>query len=108
MLVLDNDWQVVDNLESITYFVKTAQDTWDAGTSIPNVLRRARTKEFSTLDKQLSSQEVVFHVWANQIAQVPKLNDRIVDSDTFAYVVKDVDVHTLYTRYKLTCVRSGG
>jgi len=109
-LIIDDDWQVVDNLEVVTYLTKTAPDTWNAGASVPNVLRRARDKTFADTGKNLQVQEIVFHAWASQLAAAqvggpPKINDKIVDADGLRYVVKEVQVHCFYTRYRLTCVR---
>jgi len=104
-LVLDNEFKVVDNLETIQYRVKTAADTWATTLTVPNVLRRARDKTFADGDKNLNVQEIVFHIWANQLAAVPKINDKITDADGLKYVVREVEVHCFYTRYRLTCIR---
>ena len=107
-----NDWQVIDNLENITYSPKNNDPTF----VIPNANRSMLTKDWAGTSRggpqrsigvgSLLHQEfIIFNVWVNQYNGLnpPVLGDSFVDSEGYTWVVDKVDVATLRTRYRLTC-----
>lgn len=99
-LDISGDWDVVDNLVTVSYQSKTAEGTWAGGVSIPDVLKRVTRK---TVNGMLNVQVVTFHLWADLLgAVVPKVNDKLTSGGK-VWVVKEVNMESLDTRYKLTC-----
>jgi len=107
MITIDGDFVVVDNTETVTYQEKTT----DSGNSYPNsqtctsVLRRVLDSDFTGKKSDLKFRQIIFHIWADNITLVPKVNDRVKDSNNIYYTVKDVEIQSLQTRFKLTCVQ---
>lgn len=98
-LDLSDDYEVVDNLQTVTYYTKTAESTWTSS-SISNVLKRVTTK---VLNGAVRVTGATFHVWNSQTAVTPKANDKLTDSEGFTWVVQQVMVETLNSRFKLVC-----
>jgi hypothetical protein len=107
-LDLADDFLVVDNLEDVTYFVKTSDGAtpYPTGVDVADVLRRATDKSLLANDKSLARGSTVFHMWTANLGDItPKVNDRVEDADTTTWTVKTVELQTLGTRYKLTCAK---
>jgi len=95
----------VDNLHSVTYFSKVNDfNSFPTGVTVPNVLKRATTKTLKDGNKNITVSVAHFHIWANQSPVTPKANDKLTDADGVVWIVKEVEIGTLETRYKLTCM----
>lgn len=98
---LANEWQFIDNLEAITYFVKTSDvPPTTNGITVQYCLRRAQGKTLS--DNHLIA-SLTWHIWAANLPQgvVPKFGDVIQDQAGNRWVIDVVNVQTLSTRYRL-------
>lgn len=98
-----NDYQVVDNLETITYYVKISDGVYDSGTTITNCFRRAQGQ---SLDDYSQVNSLTWHIWkANAPANfTPKSQDKLyAASDQTTWIVGDVDFATWVTRFRLPC-----
>ena len=97
-LSIANDFQVIDNPASVAYASKTAEGTYAAPVTVPNVLSRVTNK---TVDGMMNVQVATFHLWASQTSGlIPKVNDRLTVGGK-TWVIKDVNSESLDTRFKL-------
>lgn len=91
-LDLANDWAMIDDLVSVTYFVKTGEGAYATGATVNNACRRAVTTNDVIVDPALLQKDsTILHVWKNQLSGiVPKLGDYWVDSGSVKWVVKHI------------------
>lgn len=102
-LDFSDDWRVIDNLETIVYYSKTADGTYAAGVTVPNCLRRMQSQ---MLDDYSQVNSVTWHIWIDNmpIVFVPKSQDKLTAaSDSTAWIVEPVDFATWVTRYRCPC-----
>jgi hypothetical protein len=120
-LDIANDYQVFDNLETVTYFRRTSNSGFDGGTVIAlngsaGALREVGSR-FETQHRGSNVQQTLswnlptalvgsfaFPVAPNGIAD-PKVNDVIQDAAGVRWSVVHVDSDTLQTRWYLTTMQ---
>jgi hypothetical protein len=98
------DFAVVDELETVTYYRRTGNSTFDEGTICDNALRRDVGRE----EVQLNGASLVriktrWHIWAADLGPgpPPKVNDVIQDAAGTRWSVLEVDEGTLQSRYRI-------
>lgn len=111
-LNLSNDWQVVDDLQSLSYSSKTGEGTYATAVSVPN----AYWEDLDELDYKINPSLLqrlarAVHVWTNQLSGiVPKMSDKIQDQGNLTWYVTRVEYYDLdksgVQRYRLTCYLS--
>lgn len=80
-LNLANDWAVVDDLQTVTWYVKVSEGQFNSAVSVGC----AYWEELNQMDylknpDLLNRQSRALHVWTNQLSGVvPKLSDKVVD-----------------------------
>lgn len=109
------DYGVVDSLETVTYFQRTAEAAFAAGVSVPNCLRRVTTQDNLALHgahlalhgAHLARLGLVWHVWAVNLpgGLVPQERDVLQDAAAVRWSILRVEYQSLISRYRLTCVR---
>lgn len=102
-LDFSGDWSVIDNLESVTYYIKQSDGTYDSGTLIPNCLRRMQSQ---MLDDYSQVNSLTWHIWVDNMPTVfvPKSQDKLTAvNDSTSWIVEPVDFATWVTRYRLPC-----
>jgi hypothetical protein len=111
-LDIENDYQVFDNLETVTYYRRLGAGTFDAGTTVTGTLREVGSR-FETQRKGSNVQQalpwnlptVQVGSFANPVAPLgiadPKVNDVIQDAAGVRWSVLKVDSDTLQTRWYL-------
>jgi hypothetical protein len=111
-LDIENDYQVFDNLETITYYRRTSSSGFDAGTQVVGALRevgmRTETQRRGSNVQQVLAWNlptVLVGSFANPVPPVgiadPKVNDVIQDAAGVRWSVVHVDSDTLQTRWYL-------
>ena len=100
-LVLDNDYLVFDNTESVTHVsIRAAGNLADA---IANALRHQVTERDAIASGGVyTTQDVAWNLPAIQAANAPKPGDTITDSDAVVWTILQVDRATLKTRWRCT------
>jgi hypothetical protein len=102
-------WLLVDGTEPITYYRRTTGDNYDDGTSVANAKRRVTQQTIAQTMGQMTSQQLVWHIWAGQLGgAAPKIGDVIEDGAGVTWNVVDRNVETQGTRFRLTTVREVG
>lgn len=111
-LDIENDFQVFDNLETVTYYRRVGPGTFDSGIVVTGALREVATRVEvqrrgsnvqQTLAWNLPTVQVgdfANPVHPNGIAD-PKVNDVIQDAAGVRWSVIQVDNATLQTRWYL-------
>ena len=93
-----DDYLVFDGIESVSYYARTSESpvTYGAAVVLANALREEEHKTESGPGGALLVQiTTAWHVATAQLgAVVPKVGDRITDSDGRTYVVKDGIEHS--------------
>jgi hypothetical protein len=103
-----DDFAVMDNLETVTYYRRTGSSTFDQGTVCTNALRRdVHREEVQTEGASLVRIKTRWHIWAADLGAgwSPKVNDVIQDANGVRWSVSDVDEGTLQTRWRLLTVQ---
>jgi hypothetical protein len=103
-LDISTDYEVVDNLETVTYYQKTSETGYGDAITVENVLRRAIGRDFKT--PMMQHTMTTFHIWAANVSFTPALNDKLVDSHSVAWTVKEVGTESVGTRYRLKCLKA--
>ncbi len=103
------DFLLVDGLEAVTF--QRPSEAGDVASSAPvaQALRRAATLTMVVGNVLTTSSEAVaWHIPALDLATFdpgPRKGDIVLDGDGARWVVWTVELLTLRTRYKLTCIR---
>lgn len=103
-----DDFTVVDSTETVTYYRRTGNSTFDQGSVCTSALRRdVSREEVQTGGATLVRVKVRWHVWAADLGDgpQPKVNDVIQDAAGVRWSVLDVDEGTLQTRYLIHAVQ---
>ena len=103
------DFRLVDNLETITYYSRLTDTTYDTAVTIPNCLRRAQRKNLQQGGDWIAVASLTWHLWKANMptALIPKAMDKIVDSAGISWIVEPVEYATWTTRYALQCKKLG-
>ena len=100
-----NDWNLVEDRETVLYFSKTSEKPPTPGVVVPNAKRMALDKEEIETDADLASYGIAWHVWRNQLSGIiPKFGDVLQDQDGFRFVVKRVGSLSFRQRFRLVCL----
>jgi hypothetical protein len=103
-----DDYAVVDNVEMITYYRRTGNNTFDQGTVCSNALRRdVNREELQTDGATLVRIKTRWHIWAADLGAgpSPKINDVIQDAGSVRWSVINVDEGTLQSRWRLETIQ---
>jgi hypothetical protein len=103
-----DDFAVVDNVETVTYYRRTGNATFDEGSICQSALRRdVRRQEKDAGGATLVRVDTRWHIWADDLGPgpSPKVNDVIQDSAGIRWSVVDVDEGTLQTRWRVLTVQ---
>lgn len=100
LLDVSTDYTLFDNLESISYYVKTGEGQFSGPTTINNCLRRAQSL---TLDDYSQVNQLSWSIPKAECGSiVPKPEDKFTaPSDSTTWIVGDVDFDTWVTRYRV-------
>lgn len=109
-LNLSNDWQVIDDLQTVTYSAKVSEGTY---TNPPATVPSCYWEELTELDYRirpdlLAQQARAVHLWSAKLGPnlVPKLSDKVTDGAGLAWYVTRVEYLDLdatgVQRYRLT------
>ena len=103
------DFRVMDNLETIQYYVKISDGVYAAPVTIPFCLRRMQSQ---SLDDYSQVNTLNWHIWNYNIPSpqfIPKTQDLIyATSDNSYWIIEPVDYATWVTRYRCPCKRKIG
>lgn len=103
-----DDWDVIDDLRIVTYFVRTGASAFATGATVPNVLRRAtqRAEILPGTSTVIFKSAVAFHLWQNQLGVItPKAGDVIQETTGRRWVVNDYDMMDEGERFRCVCVK---
>lgn len=102
-LDVSQDWQVVDNLESITYYKRLSDTTYDTAVTIDNCLGRAKNVQMQRGGDWVVIKKKTWHLWKANMPSglIPKAFDKIVDNEGNTWMIDDVGIMTFTTRYQL-------
>lgn len=107
-----NDWQDVENLESLMLLSKTAEAPPSTGPVIPNCKFFPINKDEMTGDALLATMDAVIRSWRNQMSGiVPKKYDIWVrQKDGTRWIIQEVQILSFGNAYKMPCIKdlSGG
>lgn len=103
-LDLSGDWQIVDDLQTVTFYSKTSRTAYAAGETVTHVLKRVVTKDYDESGGLLKRNAVVFHVWRAKVTATPKQGDAVQAADAKRYTVDRVEVMDEGERFRLSCV----
>lgn len=114
-LDLSQDWQVVDDLQPVTYFVKVNEGVYASGFTVSGTYWEEQNQfDYMQNPMLLQQQTRAVHLWQYWLSGfqvsgnvVPKMDDRVTDlSGTNWYATKvellDLDSNGVQ-RYRLTC-----
>lgn len=106
------DYQYVDWLQSIMYYVRLSEGTYATGIFCADcALKRENNKGFviSGEGVELAQHTCIWELWAaGQVTPFkPARGDKFVDGQNQAWIVAAVDYCTNTTRYRLTCQLQG-
>jgi hypothetical protein len=102
------DFAVVDNVETVIYYRRTGNSTFDEGSVCDNALRRDESREeVQTEGATLVRIKTRWHIWAEDLGAgpSPKVNDVIQDAAGIRWSVTDVDEGTLQTRWQMLAIQ---
>ena len=115
-LDLSKDFQLVDDTQPITYFVKVNEGTFASGFTISGTYWTKLTQlDYMRNPALLQQQSRAVHVWTQQMSGIqvsgsnitPKMGDKVVDSlslNWYATQVEYMDIdRSGVQRYRLTC-----
>jgi hypothetical protein len=103
-----DDFAVVDNVETVIYYRRTGNATFDEGTVCNSALRRdVGREEVQTDGATLVRVKTRWHIWAADLGPgpSPKVNDVIEDAAGLRWSITDVDEGTLQTRWRLQSIQ---
>jgi hypothetical protein len=103
------DYSIVEGLEPATFYSKLSEGgNFDSGT--PTQVKRMPLKKSETEgDLQLATFGITIHAWASLLnGKEPKYGDRYVIQGKNYIIARDVDVVSLFTRYRCVCMRVPG
>ncbi len=110
MIDLSDEYEIIDNLETIQYTPKTVTD--GQSLRVKNVLRRALKKDFLS-GTTLHDETIIFHIWVNQLPDgfIPQVGDHFItvsDPPDERFIperfnVLQVEEQTFRTRWRLSC-----
>ncbi len=114
ILDLSNDWRLICNPVTVTYYVKTGEGTYATGASVTyaqrNLININDVQLGAVSDPPLLQQDMmIFHLWkAKLVTIVPKIGDKLTDGATtwIVKVVDGCDYDTSVERYRLTVIRT--
>src|SRR6516162_8216317 len=110
-LGIENDYQIFDNLETVTYFRRLSNSGFDGGTVVAGALREVamrseRQLQAASILKQVETWNlptVLVGRFANPVLPNgktdPKVNDVIQDAAGVRWSVIESDIATLQTRW---------
>jgi hypothetical protein len=101
------DYQFIDNLEPITYYVRTTEALPTiGGVNVANCLRVTTTGNQSQSFGLMEKHNTQWHIWDNELGSiVPKIGDFFADSSGNKWAILDVN-HTFLTgQWTLATVR---
>ena len=103
-------WQIIDNTETATYYVRTADDAFNAGVNVENAKRRAPNySELQMANALLANGDLVWHLWRAKLGSiVPKVNDIIKGTDGTRWVVVALASQSYAERQRLICQQEIG
>ncbi len=114
-LDIANDFQVFDNLEVVTYFRRTSNAGFDAGTQVTGALREVGTRQEIQRKGSIVRQTLAWNLPTVQVGDFaipvgigttdPKVNDVIQDAAGVRWSVIQADNDTLQTRWYLQTVQ---
>lgn len=112
-LDLSNDYLVIDDLQTVTYKVKTGEgssgNTYQNPVTVPNAYwEEATVQDWQTAPLTLGQIARVVHLWTNQLSGVvPRQGDLVTDANGLAWVVRRVERLDLdqngVQRYRCIC-----
>jgi hypothetical protein len=105
-----DDYEVFDNLETVTYFRRIGAGTFDAGTTVTGALREVGTRVETQRRGSNVQQTLAWNLPTVQVGSFefpapplgiadPKVNDVIQDAAGVRWSVLKVDSDTLQTRW---------
>lgn len=68
---VSNEFQIVDNTESVVYYRRLTSSTFDSGTVVPHALRRVATKQELQLASSLANQGLIWNLWTSEVGGLP-------------------------------------
>ncbi len=109
---VSNDWQYIDWLQAITYYVRQGEIYLSNGISC-QALKRADMKSFDMAwnELELSTHTCIWEVWVTSISIpniIPKRGDKFTASGISGvqtWVVDGVDYCDKTTRFRLKCTQ---
>src|SRR5258708_32472994 len=111
-----DDFQVFDNLEVVTYFRRTSNAGFDAGTQVTGALREVGSRFETQRKGSVVQQTLAWNLptvqvgdFANPVGVLgkadPKVNDGIQDAAGVRWSAIHVDSDTLQTRWYFTTIQ---
>ncbi len=98
------DYLMLDFLQTITFFVRTGEDSYDGGTTIQNVLIDNEYKEPLLDNVDFKQRNSYFSLWIAELnGIVPKRGDKIVDSANTNWNIVLVNDQDLIKTQKFCC-----
>jgi hypothetical protein len=118
-LNLVNDWQIIDDPQTVTYYVKTGEGTYASGVSISGCQRSHKNpsgEELALEVEQNGKGEMqvmrsAWYLWTTKLGSiVPAIGDYLTDTASTKWIVKksvpmDWDGGGVFERYKCVCIR---
>lgn len=93
-------WKAVEATETVTYYRRTAEDTFTTST-VAHAKRRAPMKWEVLGDGLISVCELTWHLWADALnGVIPKVSDVIQDTAGVRWTLIKVEVNSLGQRYR--------
>lgn len=102
-----HEWQYLGDTEAVTFFRKTADGAFDAGTPVANAYRLEVDKDQQAggVGAKVKAR-LHWLLWSVQAGSVPaKTGDRVVDGAGVKWVVEKAHIQAWGTRYFLETVQ---
>ena len=89
----------IEDTETVTFYQRQSDGSFDAGTSVAYAKRRAVSK---TESNKLKNIRLTWHLWKDNLGSiVPKIGDKITDGDSVSWIIdREVRVQSLAQRFR--------
>jgi len=105
MLSIKDDWMIFDGLQTVSYYVRTDDDSFMSPFNA-QALQREKAKDFESADDniEIARFDCIWDIWENSMAipASPKRGDKFIATGR-TWIVEHVDYSPLPGKYRMHC-----